>query len=540
MLSVYTALDGYFQKAEIPDYWFTVADKNACTKFEEFAEEKGYDSKTLELLQINPAKIEINGEKFSYSGTTGLSTLKNSTKIFNSTDDKEITNVPNGEIYMSSVIVGNEEYNLHVGDTVTISVGDRKKSFTLAGSVKDAIFGSEMMGMTRIMVSDSDFSFFCSDDSSMLYSFFVNSDNSDFIDELNNLDIQTLFIMDYDEVKLLYVMDMLIAGTILIVSICLILISFVILHFTINFTMSEEFREIGVMKAIGIRNLKIRGIYITKYFAMAIIGAGLGFGFSIPFGNLLLKDVSKNMVMGTSGGILINLICALLTAVIVVGFCYFCTRKIKKISPIAAIRNGENGERYTRKGFIHLSRTRISTVPFMAINDIFSGLKRFLAMILIFVLGLLLIIIPVNTITTLQSDNLITWFSMAKCDHVLSEETILDSGDNKKMLEDKLDEIRSCLSENNIQADIFQEVLFKMKISHGDKKTTSLAFQGIGDITVDEYMYESGSAPQNVNEVAITSIIADRIGVQIGDDVQIQDGETSQTPYELYLIRHSN
>jgi putative ABC transport system permease protein len=155
-------------------------------------------------------------------------------------------------------------------------------------------------------------------------------------------------------------------------------------------------------------------------------------------------------------------------------------------------------------------------------------------------LGLLLIIIPVNTITTLQSDNLITWFSMAKCDHVMSEETILNSGDNKKMLEDKLDEIRNCLSENNIQADIFQEALFKMKISHGDKKTTSLAFQGIGDITVDEYMYESGSAPQNGNEVAITSIIADRIGVQIGDDVQIQDGDITKTYTVCGLFQSMN
>jgi putative ABC transport system permease protein len=172
MLSVYTALDGYFQKAGIPDYWFTVADKNDCAKFEE----KGYDSKTLELLQINPTKIEINGEKFSYSESTVLSTLENSTKIFNSTDDKEITNIPDGEIYMSSVIVGNEEYDLHVGDTVTISFGDKQKSFTLAGSVKDAIFGSEMMGMTRILVSDSDFSFFGRDDSHcqhMPYSHFI-------------------------------------------------------------------------------------------------------------------------------------------------------------------------------------------------------------------------------------------------------------------------------------------------------------------------------------------------------------------------------
>ena len=51
------------------------------------------------------------------------------------------------------------------------------------------------------------------------------------------------------------------SGVMLIVSICLILISIVILRFTIHFTLSEEFREIGVMKAIGIRNQNIQNSF---------------------------------------------------------------------------------------------------------------------------------------------------------------------------------------------------------------------------------------------------------------------------------------
>lgn len=61
-----------------------------------------------------------------------------------------------------------------------------------------------------------------------------------------------------------YVMDMVISGILLVVSVCLILISLVILRFTIVFTLNEEFREIGIMKAIGLKSRKIRGIYIVK------------------------------------------------------------------------------------------------------------------------------------------------------------------------------------------------------------------------------------------------------------------------------------
>ena len=60
-----------------------------------------------------------------------------------------------------------------------------------------------------------------------------------------------------------------------------------VLRFTISFTLSEEFREIGVMKAIGIRNIKIRGLYLTKYFAISVVGAAIGLVFSYPFGKML-------------------------------------------------------------------------------------------------------------------------------------------------------------------------------------------------------------------------------------------------------------
>lgn len=529
LVSISTALDSYFEKAEIPDYWIAITSQSECDRFYEFAEENEYDHKTLELLQIDPNDIACNGEKFAYTNTTSISTLKNSTKVFDSSD-KEITEVNDGEIYVTAEVLNNEKYGLNVGDIITISVNEKIKEFVLKDSIKDAAFGSPMVGMTRMLVSENDFAFLHNVSHCSIYSIFAYIDDAEFIDKFNELEINTIFMLDGLSFKNLYIMDMLIAGVILIVSVCLILISMVILRFTINFTMSEEFREIGVMKAIGIKSNKIRGIYIVKYLAISSIGSMIGFALSIPFGKLLIKDASRNIILSSSGGIWLNLICAALSGIIVVAFCYFCTRKIKKFSPIDAIRNGENGERYTRKGWIHLSKTHLSPVSFMAINDIFSGFKRFLAMIVIFALGLLLILIPVNTINTLKSDNLIMWFNMAKCDHVIALETLFNNNkNNKEMVNEKLDDIRTFLNENDIQADVFQEIMFKMNISHGDKKTSSIAFQGNGSITADEYMYDEGTAPKNIHEIAIASQVAERIDVQIGDDVMIKNGDTSKT-----------
>ena len=77
--------------------------------------------------------------------------------------------------------------------------------------------------------------------------------------------------------KMTYVMDMIIAGTLLVVSVCLILVAFVVLWFTISFVLTEEYREIGCLKAIGISSVKIRSLYMVKYFVLVLTGATIGF-----------------------------------------------------------------------------------------------------------------------------------------------------------------------------------------------------------------------------------------------------------------------
>ncbi len=176
---------------------------------------------------------------------------------------------------------------------------------------------------------------------------------------------------------------------------------------------------------------------------------------------------------------------------------------------------------------------------FLAINDIFSGAGRFFSMLLIFTLGILLIIIPVNSINTLRSDGLLSWFNMAPCDHVLDKETIFTSvGNNKERLENDLEEIRDVLRDDGIRAKVFREVLFRMSISYQDKTMSSLAFIGVGDVEADAYAYLEGTAPQRADEVAITKVVSEKIGAKIGDDVEIKNGERTKT-YRVTAINQS-
>lgn len=537
LVTVSNALDDFFDKANVPDYWFISTNASDMERFREFAGQNGYDYYTSRLTQIEPKNVLVEGDKLEYSNTLVLSALGGGMKIFDM-NNEELTQINDGEIYVSTMFQSSEN-DFHEGGKIVVQQGGMEKEFTIKGYTKDVLFGSAMAGVTRFLISKHDAELLENENASISYSVEVHTKDADYLDKFNALNMNSVIAADYSGMKMMYFMDVLMAAVLLVVSVCLILISMVILRFIINFTIVEEYREIGVMKAIGIKSSAIRGLYIMKYLAISVMGTVIGLVFSFPFGKLMIGEVSKKIIIAAEENALISIGAAVLAGIIVVLFSYFCTRRIRKFSPIDAIRSGETGERFRKKGFLHLGKTRMAVVPFMALNDILSGMKSYVSMILIFIIGTLLVIIPVNTINTLRSDKLVTMFNMAKCDHVISMETLFASNeDNTMKVEKQFSEIKDMFSQNGIEVDVFQEVIFGGTVSKGDHSTKSLSFQGFGDVTTDQYTYIKGMPPQNAHEVALSYITAGHIGAEIGDDVKINLGETTRT-YTVTAINQS-
>lgn len=526
--AVTSSLDTYFDNAKVADYCIFTSGKVETDKSES-AEEivknfSGTQSyKSEDTIYISTSGVTKENKQIE-SSSTMMNAFENACITYFDENNEPLTAVNEGEVYLRKSIL--TQNNLAVGDKITVKVGDVSKDFKIKGSLKDAVLGSSMMGTPRYLVSKADFNDFYSDESVKPWtgkSVYVYTDDIEGLEQALSDCTNITFMGSKALIKTTYIMDMINAGVLLIVSICLILISFVILRFTITFTLSEEYREIGIMKAIGIKNSKIRGLYLIKYFATSIVGAIIGLILSIPFGNMLLQQVSENIVIEGNDRYILNIIFAIAIVLIIMLFCYRCTGKVKKFSPVDAIRNGTTGERFKKKGVIKLSKSKLKPVPFMAVNDILSGVKRFGIMLITFTIGILLITIMVNTISTLQSDDLVTWYSMTKSDVFLedlkSDERHLVTGGHEN-LKEQLNEIKKTLSENEIKADCYCETAFKLGIINGDYKCKSLAFQGT-NTTTDMYSYLEGTPPKNKNEIALTYITADKIHAKIGDTVTI-------------------
>lgn len=531
MITVSRAIDDYFARAGVPDYWFASTNAADMERFREFADENGYDYHVSQLIQIEPKNVLVEGEKLDYSNTLALSTL-GGIRIFDR-NNEEITDINDGEIWVTNVIFQSKENDFHEGGRIRISQDGVEKEFTLRGYTKDALFGSSMVGMTRFLISENDARLFAGDTFTICSAVEVYTEDPDYRDQFNRLALSTVMSIDRSMFKMIYVMDILIAAILLVVSLCLILISMVILRFIIQFTIIEEFREIGVMKAIGMKNGAIRGLYIAKYFTIAVVGTVTGLVLSVPFSKMMAGTISRKIILSGRDYFPVNVGAAVLAGAAVVLFSWLCTGKIRRFSPIDAIRSGETGERFRKKSCLKLEKTRLGAAPYMAWNDILSSVRSYVSMVIIFILGTLLVIIPVNTINTLRSDGLITTFNMTESDHIISRELLFHPGeDNEARAYGQFDEVREMFAAHGIEVDVFQEIMFRSTLCKGDKITNSLSFQGWGGVTTDQYTYLEGTPPRNENEVALTYLTAEQIGAEIGDDVEIRIGSVNRT----YLV----
>lgn len=526
MATIITALDNYMKKANVSDYT-VMCMENSEEKMEQFAQECEFidDYKSFKDSMLSIETMKVNGEKIDYTNTILVTSSKNEVVNFFDSNDEQITDIANGEIYLTSL--GMKVLGAGIGDVITIFNGGFSKDFTVTGVFKDIFSGSPMSGMTRLLISNEDLQTLQEKSNlPLMYECALEVNNfKEFESSLNKSEVITIVAITKSFIQKIYIMDMVLTAVLILVSICLIIISVILLKFTISFTINEEFREIGVMKAIGISNHKIRVLYIIKYFVISVVGGIIGLILSIPFGNIMLRQTSENIVMDSDRNFFINILCSVFIVCLIVYIGFRATAKIKKMKPIEAIRNGATGERFRGKGLMTMRQLPIKPVCFMAVNDITSKWKQFCIMILIFMVGLLLIIMPANAANTLTSDRIMHWFSMKESDICMTKEALFSNDVIKETMEAKLDEIRDTLKEKGMEAKVYQEIMFRMSVSHGDNNCSTLAFQGIGDITAGEYTYLRGTPPREINEVAITHVTADKLEADIGDVITINIGD---------------
>lgn len=533
MKIITTGLDNYFEISGVCDYLInTMSGMNGeptdnDLRIEEFLQDNELVShyEVDDGLMIFEDQLEDMGDsQLEIDSTFAVFSIASDQQNYFDENNQTLTDIQAGEMYVPKKMLSD---TFQVGDSIYIKSGDYKKKFTIKGTVKDIILGGEMMGMNRALIGQKDYDELVEHGefvSQKMYGVYTE-DVDAFYQEYVDKGFYVLFNGDMDLIRTTYIMDMIVAAILLAVSICLILISAIMLRFTILFTVNEDYKEIGIMKAIGMPDKSIRSLYVVKYLVISIVGAIIGFFVSIPFTDLLVSNVVKNIVVeiGNNNYITAGII-SVLVVLVIVWFAYISTGRIKKVTPMDAIRSGNNGERFEKKSILSMSKTPMRPTTFMAINDVLCELKKYIVLVLTGMIGVWLVVMPANTINTLQSEKVAAWFGLAPCDFFLLEQSRVEENmamADRQIYEDYLDELTVRLENIDVQVDhTFSEVVLKYKISKGDLSYNSMALLGLGTDT-EAYMYDEGVAPKEENEVAITHMVAEKIDAQIGDIVYI-------------------
>ena len=418
VITIANGTNYFFDQAGLGDY--IAARKGSGSSTETFddilptiGEIKSY--RVDEVIFATKETVETEkGEQAKFDNTMLIQSLEDSGLNYFDINDKVATIVPEGHFYSSYRFA--KDNNLKSGDKMIVKSNDVRLNLTFDGTLKDALFGSDMLNNVRLFLSRTDYTNLRDNGVSepgMIGEFaYIDTDDVAAVDVALTKKCPTLMLnRPRATIESAYFMNMVLAFVTLILSVCLIIVSFVILRFTITFTITEEYREIGVMKAIGIRDIKIKSLYLTKYLVIAVLGSLIGFGVSFPFSKLLLGSVTKMMVLGNGLGIIPNIIGSLLVVLSILGFAYLATGVVKKATPVDAIRKGQTGERFKKKSKLKLSKSRTNSITFMACNDVLSNKKKYIAVASVFALCTAFVLVMTNTVNTMKGDGLIDSFS---------------------------------------------------------------------------------------------------------------------------------
>lgn len=519
IIAVTGGIEHYFDVAGVPDVTvLTLGENDAEERIAKLTCVK--EIKTEHCLVVFSSRFKHNGKKLdNFANSARL--ISDSEMAINYFDESNsiIKSVDKGCFYATAPFL--QDIDIKEGDEVELDVGDSHLTLKFMGRFKGALFGSQKNDSPCLIINSADYDRLDKEQATHTMDYKQLYINTSDVDEIKALakDYDRVFVTTREESKNIYLYDMLSAYVLMIISVVLMFTGFVVLRFTIGFTISEEFHEIGVMKAVGIDNGSIRSLYIVKYLAIAVIGTLIGYFCSIPLGDMMMKTVSGNMVLGSESGAFMGSLSSAAVVIIILLFCYSCTRRVNKLSPIDAVRNGQTGERFRKRRLLRLGHSKLPSIAFLSVNDFLSSPKQFSVITVVFTLCILLMTFMSNFALTLKSEKLLRFFDLPSSEaHIMDAEIIgelmTDLSDHKRIIA----QTEKLLADNGMPGKCTMTLGAQLETSHKDK-TAKLNFRITKGETTDILRADKGSPPQKADEIIVTENTLVNLGAEIGDRV---------------------
>ncbi|WP_409274680.1 ABC transporter permease [Neobacillus sp. SCS-31] len=504
------ALDTLMTKAETPHFMQMHSGDINTARLKSFAEQNDNveEYQVVEFLGIDGAQIILGENSLADSvQDNGFSLQNDKFDFLLDLNGNIINNVSDGELYVPVTYM--KDNTVRVGDKAVIN----GKEFTVEGFLRDSTMNSSLSASKRFLVSSNDFAEL-KDLGSIEYLIEFRLKDFSEIGEFETAYASAGLesngpTVTYTLFKMMNaISDGMMIAVILLVSALVVAIAFMCIRFTLLAKIEDDYREIGVMKAIGMRISDIKRIYLAKYAAIAAIGSVLGYILSVMFQGFLLENI--RLFMGESENSsyanVLGIIGILLVFLAIIAYVNSVLKRFRKISAAEAIRFGTSQEKTAGAKRFSLVRNRLfSTNVFLGIKDVLARKKLYATMLVVLIISAFIIIVPQNLYNTISSKNFIQYMGIGSYDLRIQTN-----------LSDKTDEIERAIDSDSAVSKyaVMTTKTFKVKTGNGSEENIKVE---LGDHSAFPIEYSEGRAPARDEEIALSSINADEMGKKVGD-----------------------
>ncbi|WP_018755493.1 ABC transporter permease [Paenibacillus terrigena] len=526
------AIDTLMTRAETPHFMQMHSGEMDTDRLTEFAEQNSNvdEFQVLEFLNMDGARIILGDNSLADNVQDNGFSFQSEKFDYLLDLDGNIINVSDGELYVPINYM--RDNTTKVGDKAVIS----GKEFTVAGFLRDSQMNSTLSSSKRFLVSRND------------YAEIKNLGSMEYLIEFRLKDLSALGAFEtayasagleangptitYPLFKTINaISDGMMIGVILLVSVLVVAIAFMCIRFTLLAKIEDDYREIGVMKAIGLRVSDIKKIYLAKYAAIAAAGCILGFALSFVFKGMLLENI--RLYMGESDNssfaVAFGIIGILLVFLAIIAYVSGVLRRFRKISAAEAIRFGTSQEKTAGANRFSLSGNRLfGTNIFLGIKDVLARKRLYATMLAVLVISAFIMIVPQNLYNTISSKSFINYMGIGNYD------MRIDIQQTDNISEQAAEILKTMKSDSAIsQYAVLTTKTFKAKTADGSEENIKIE---LGDHSIFPIEYSQGRAPAAEDEIALSALNADELSKKVGEVIPlvIQGKEKNLTVSGIY------
>lgn len=528
-----SSIDTLMEKTEAPHYMQMHAGELDRERLARFAE--GNDNvaayEVTNFLNIDGSKMQIGEHNFVNSvEDNGVVTQNQKLDYLLDMDNKIIQPKP-GEFY--APVDYQKQGFAKLGDKVTIA----GKEFKVTGFLRDGTMNSQMAGSKRILIHQEDYDQLFDDGSLEYIIQFRLKDPS----KLNEFEAAYktagLEMNGPSGTERLFrlgnaMSDGMMIAVLLVISLLVVLMAFMCIRFTLLAKIEEDYKEIGVMKAIGLQVTDIKKIYLAKYAALSVIGGLIGYLVSVPLSALLLRNIK--LYMGESKNEQLSWLLAvagvILVVILMIVYVYCLLNRFRKISAVEAIRFSGSNDKVAGKSRWNLRKlTALSANIRLGMIDILRRKKIYATMLLVFILSSFIMIVPAIIYNTVSDVSFVENLGFSKeMDMMVS---LYESEDNEK------DEqtIEEYLEKDPDVVDYRKIITKNFFVKEKGSSNNVLAVE-LGNHQKFPVAYTNGQAPKKSDEIALSTVNAETYKKQVGDQLVLiqEDQEITFTVSGIY------